>query len=250
MAISEIIMETLEEMAMQNKEVFQQSGGGEYRYIPALNDSKAHMEALADVVQQNVVGWPGVESWDSKAVNIEAEQSAESGGFLVMAFPFALFLMAGILLVQFNSFYSVLLILSSVILSTIGVLIGHLVFQSPFFVVMSGIGVFALADIVVNNNIVLIDTYDRLYTKYNNDGFLKKWKSKYHGWLDADWVHADCDTVIVEQSIEEFFDEFGWEVTAYQEGISDGDPPTDANDEESDLDWEGSVDAALEEAFA
>ncbi len=70
-------LETLEEMAMQNKEVFQQAGGGEYRYIPALNDSKAHMEALADIVQQNVVGWPGVESWDAKAVNIEAEQSAE-----------------------------------------------------------------------------------------------------------------------------------------------------------------------------
>ncbi len=92
----------------------------------------------------------------------EAEQSAETGGFLLLAFPFALFLMAGILLVQFNSFYSVFLILSSVILSTIGVLLGHVVLQSPFYIVMSGIGVFALAGIVVNNNIVLIDTYDRL----------------------------------------------------------------------------------------
>ncbi len=92
----------------------------------------------------------------------EAEQSAESGNFLLVAFPFALFLMAGILLVQFNSFYSVLLILSSVILSTIGVLLGHMILQTPFYIVMAGIGLFALAGIVVNNNIVLIDTYDRL----------------------------------------------------------------------------------------
>jgi ferrochelatase len=70
-------LETLEEMAMQNKEVFQKAGGGDYRYIPALNDSPAHMEALEDIVQQNVSGWPGVESWDAKAVNLETQQSAE-----------------------------------------------------------------------------------------------------------------------------------------------------------------------------
>ncbi len=69
-------LETLEEMAMQNKEVFQRAGGGDYRYIPALNDSPAHIEALADIVLQNTVGWPGVESWDAKAATIEAEQSA------------------------------------------------------------------------------------------------------------------------------------------------------------------------------
>ena len=70
-------LETLEEMAMQNKEVFQQAGGGDYRYIPALNDSKAHIDALGDIVLQNALGWPGVKSWDAEAVKIEAEQSAE-----------------------------------------------------------------------------------------------------------------------------------------------------------------------------
>ncbi len=92
----------------------------------------------------------------------ENEEQEESGNFLLIAFAFALFLMAAILLVQFNSFYSVLLILSSVILSTIGVLLGYIIIQQPFIVIMTGIGLIALAGIVVNNNIVLIDTYDRL----------------------------------------------------------------------------------------
>ncbi len=69
--------------------------------------------------------------------------------------------MAVILVTQFNSFYQALLILSAVVLSTVGVLLGLLVTQQPFGIVMSGVGVIALAGIVVNNNIVLIDTYNR-----------------------------------------------------------------------------------------
>ena len=52
--------------------------------------------------------------------------------------------------------------LSAVVLSTIGVLLGLLVMGQPFGVVMTGIGVIAIAGVIVNNNIVLIDTYDRL----------------------------------------------------------------------------------------
>jgi len=63
---------------------------------------------------------------------------------------------------QFNSFYSGFLILSAVIMSTVGVMLGLLVTGQPFGIVMSGVGVIALAGIVVNNNIVLIDTFDRL----------------------------------------------------------------------------------------
>jgi multidrug efflux pump subunit AcrB len=65
--------------------------------------------------------------------------------------------------VRFDSFYSAGLILTAVVMSTIGVFIGLLVTGQPFGIVMGGIGVIALAGIVVNNNnIVLIDTYDRL----------------------------------------------------------------------------------------
>ncbi len=64
-----------------------------------------------------------------------------------------------ILLAQFNSFYNSVLVLLAVILSTTGVLIGMLVMDQAFSMIMTGTGVVALAGIVVNNNIVLIDTY-------------------------------------------------------------------------------------------
>lgn len=92
----------------------------------------------------------------------EDEEQAQAQAFLVKAFGVALFLMALILVTQFNSFYSAFLILSAVVMSTIGVFIGLLATGQPFGIVMSGIGVIALAGIVVNNNIVLIDTFDRL----------------------------------------------------------------------------------------
>ncbi len=92
----------------------------------------------------------------------EDEEQRQAEAFLGKAFLVALFIMAIILVTQFNSFYSALLILTSVMMSTIGVFVGLLVTGQPFGIVMSGIGVIALAGIVVNNNIVLIDTYDRL----------------------------------------------------------------------------------------
>jgi multidrug efflux pump len=90
------------------------------------------------------------------------EESEEAGAFLMKAFGAALFLIFAILLAQFNKFSSVLLVLSAVVLSTIGVLIGLMVMGQAFGVVMTGIGVIANAGVIVNNNIVLIDTYDRL----------------------------------------------------------------------------------------
>lgn len=92
----------------------------------------------------------------------EDEEQREAEAFLMKAFGVALFIMAIILVTQFNSFYSAFLILSAVIMSTIGVFIGLLITAQPFGIVMGGIGVIALAGIVVNNNIVLIDTFDRL----------------------------------------------------------------------------------------
>ncbi len=82
--------------------------------------------------------------------------------FLSKAFLVALFIMAIILVTQFNSFYQAFLILTAVVMSTIGVMIGLLVMDQPFGVVMTGVGIITLAGVVVNNNIVLIDTFDRL----------------------------------------------------------------------------------------
>ncbi|MFA0171456.1 efflux RND transporter permease subunit [Vibrio splendidus] len=90
------------------------------------------------------------------------EEQENSSAFLQSAFLAALAVMALILITQFNSFYQAFLILSAVLFSTVGVFVGLLIFQRPFGIVMSGIGVIALAGIVVNNNIVLIDTYNQL----------------------------------------------------------------------------------------
>ncbi len=92
----------------------------------------------------------------------EDEERAKAGAFLMKAFGAALFLIFAILLAQFNKFSSVMITLTAVIMSTIGVLIGFMVMGQAFGVVMGGIGVIANAGVIVNNNIVLIDTYDRL----------------------------------------------------------------------------------------
>ncbi|WP_039984509.1 efflux RND transporter permease subunit [Vibrio owensii] len=90
------------------------------------------------------------------------EEQENSSAFLQSAFMVALGVMALILITQFNSFYQAFLILSAVLFSTVGVFAGLLIFQKPFGIIMSGIGVIALAGIVVNNNIVLIDTYNQM----------------------------------------------------------------------------------------
>ena len=92
----------------------------------------------------------------------EQEEQQEAQTFLMTAFMMALMLIALILISQFNSVVKPLIILSSVIMSTIGVLIGLMVFRMPFVIIMTGVGVISLAGIVVNNAIVLIDYIDVL----------------------------------------------------------------------------------------
>jgi len=136
-------------------------------------DTRRVMTVKADVIDgvlvdgkvKEVAGWIAGAGFDPRITvrfKGEDEEQKKAQDFLVKAFGVALFMMALILVTQFNSFYSAFLILSAVIMSTIGVFIGLLVTGQPFGVVMSGIGVIALAGIVVNNNIVLIDTFDRL----------------------------------------------------------------------------------------
>jgi multidrug efflux pump len=92
----------------------------------------------------------------------EDEEREKAGAFLMKAFGTAIFMIFAILLAQFNKLTSVGLVLTAVVLSTFGVLLGLLIMGQPFGVVMTGIGVIANAGVIVNNNIVLIDTYDRL----------------------------------------------------------------------------------------
>ncbi|MEG9862345.1 MAG: efflux RND transporter permease subunit, partial [Parvularculales bacterium] len=90
------------------------------------------------------------------------EEQADAQEFLGRAMLGVLFLMFVILLTQFNSFYHSILTLSTVVLSTVGVMAGMIITGQTFSVIMTGTGIVALAGIVVNNSIVLIDTYQRL----------------------------------------------------------------------------------------
>jgi multidrug efflux pump len=91
-----------------------------------------------------------------------AEDQKEDMDFLARAMLMALAIMAIILVTQFNSIYQAGLILTAVLFSTGGVLLGHLIMAKPFGVIMSSVGVITLAGIVVNNNIVFIDTFNVL----------------------------------------------------------------------------------------
>ena len=92
----------------------------------------------------------------------DAEKMVETMSFLGKAFILAIFIMAIILVTQFNSIYRAGLVLSAIILSFAAVFMGLMIRGEPFGIVMSGVGMIALAGIVVNNNIVLIDTYSIL----------------------------------------------------------------------------------------
>ncbi len=136
---------------------------GKYRYRITANVTEG-VNANAKILELG----EALKTLDWRSAGVEPkfrgnfEQMAETGSFLGAAFGIALFLMATILVTQFNSFYQAGLIMSAIILSVIGVLLGLLIRGEPFGIVMSGVGVIALAGIVVNNNIILIDTYNQM----------------------------------------------------------------------------------------
>ncbi len=119
---------------------------------------------IAPVLEQLQARIPDLNLNSSVAIRIKggARDQDETIAFLYKAFALALAMMAMILVTQFNSLFQALLILTAVVFSTGGVLLGLLVTNQAFSLVNCGIGAIALAGIVVNNNIVLIDTYNRV----------------------------------------------------------------------------------------
>jgi multidrug efflux pump len=120
---------------------------------------------LADTMVKRINQWLSTQEFDP-ALEIRFrganEEQAESMEFVGAAFGLSLLLMFILLVTQFNSFYQSTLILLAVIMSTAGVLLGLLILNNPFSAILSGVGVVALAGIVVNNNIVLIDTFNHV----------------------------------------------------------------------------------------
>ena len=108
------------------------------------------------------IDWPRGYSYRFTGEQKEQEKATD---FLSKAFVAALFLIFIILITQFNSFLTPFIVLTSVLLSLIGVFVGLLITGMAFGVIMTGIGVISLAGVVVNNAIVLIDYYNRLMEK-------------------------------------------------------------------------------------
>jgi multidrug efflux pump len=131
---------------------------GNERRVPLTANER--IERLTDWLESGVLPAGISYEWTG-----DQEDQEESGAFLQKAFAGALGLMFIILLAQFNSVYNAVLVLLAVVLSTTGVLVGMLVMNQPFSIIMTGTGIVALAGIVVNNNIVLIDTYQE-YARY------------------------------------------------------------------------------------
>lgn len=134
------------------------------RYVMSVKSNTAD-GVLSDTKVQEINSWLTSKTWP-KGISFRFrgadEDQKESGAFLAKAMVGALFLMFIILLTQFNSFYQTFITLSTVVLSLVGVLIGMMVTGQTFSIIMTGTGIVALAGIVVNNSIVLNDTFNRM----------------------------------------------------------------------------------------
>ena len=131
---------------------------------------------LADDKVKELQAWIDTQDWPPElSITFRGanEEQAESLAFVGVAFSLSLLLMFVLLVTQFNSFYQSTLILFAVILSTAGVLLGLLITGNPFSAILTGVGVVALAGIVVNNNIVLIDTYNKLRAEQPNQDYIQ-----------------------------------------------------------------------------
>ncbi|MDA8985958.1 efflux RND transporter permease subunit [Luminiphilus sp.] len=137
------------------------------RRIDGFPIERIRAQVVEGVIPDNVVAhlkvWLSEQDFDPRIefqFRGANEEQAESIAFVSVAFLLSLLLMFVLLVTQFNSFYQSLLILLAVIMSTAGVLVGLLLTGSAFSAILTGIGIVSLAGIVVNNNIVLIDTFN------------------------------------------------------------------------------------------
>ncbi|MGV8832781.1 MAG: efflux RND transporter permease subunit [Devosia sp.] len=134
-----------------------------------LNPTNAAGEEVTSAEKiKEIKAWQATQEWPASVKIVyggAAEQVDDTNAFIVSALMAALALIAGILLIEYNSFYQVVVTLMTVVMSIGGVLLGMLVTGMSFSAIMTGLGIVALAGIVVKNGIVLIDTYNH----YNRD---------------------------------------------------------------------------------
>ena len=133
--------------------------GQRYMYIDASVAAGILPDERINVLKQSLADKPLIGNIEI-SFGGDNENIAETQKFLVNAFAISLVLMMIVLMVQFNSGWQAFVTMSAIVLSTGGVCLGLWITARPFGIVMSGLGVIALAGIVVNNNIVLIDTFN------------------------------------------------------------------------------------------
>ena len=120
-------------------------------------------DIIADIEKKlKVFDWPRGYSYRFTG---EQKEQEKSSAFLSKAFIAAIFIIFLVLVTQFNSALTPFIVLTSVLLSLIGVFFGLLVTGTAFGIIMTGVGVISLAGVVVNNSIVLIDYYNQLREK-------------------------------------------------------------------------------------
>jgi multidrug efflux pump len=95
----------------------------------------------------------------------EQEDQAETSAFLGWAAMVAFFLIFGVLVLQFNSISKPFIILTEILFSVIGVLLGFAIFKMDVSIIMTGVGIIALTGIVVRNGILLVEFTDHLKEK-------------------------------------------------------------------------------------
>ncbi|MDX1585503.1 MAG: efflux RND transporter permease subunit [Balneolaceae bacterium] len=141
------------------------------RVITVMADVRSNYNANAVLEEVQQVLQPYIENELPASFSTnwtgQQEDQQEAIDFLSMAFLVALFLISFILISQFNSLFKPFIVMTSVIMSTAGVFYGLAIFQMPFVIIMTGIGVISLAGVVVNNAIVLIDYIDILRYRDN-----------------------------------------------------------------------------------
>ena len=137
-------------------------------YSVTLSSNVAHGVVANNKIQQMQL-WLDLHYQHNKDVIFkwggDTEKQKETGSFLIMAFFIALLIKFMILVMQYNSIYYALLTLSIVVLAIAGVLVMLIITFKPFCIAMAGLGIIAIAGVVVSNNIVFIDTFQELINK-------------------------------------------------------------------------------------
>ena len=121
--------------------------------------------AINDQLKKLLMDYPMPENYDLQFTGKQQEQE-QTQDFLSNALMIAVALITLILVSQFNSgLKPIIIIMTTVLFSTIGVFLGLAIFNMDFVIIMTGIGIVSLAGIVVNNAIVLIDYIDLLKSR-------------------------------------------------------------------------------------